>query len=278
MSASIFLHPLAILNIADQYSRAFFQQSNSRLVGVLVGLQSGRRIEIFSSLELAYNNDTNLIDEKTLSGQQEYCTKVLPAYKAKAMYEVVGWYSISKDLKPAKSDQNIHKQIMALNENPLYMIINIIDSVAHLHDMPIVIYEGGMQVMNKLSEFSFTSLPFAMESDEIERIAVYEVYKSHDDSSKISVYAKHMMQVSNAMEILKQKLNDVISLLEKDPSILKDNKLSRKLKSIIDRMNQMAENSLPEVIKDEVSDFKLLSEIGLMAKSLVALNEMVKIH
>jgi len=62
------------------------------------------------------------------------------------------------------------------------MIINIIDSVAHLRDMPIAIYEGSMHVMDKYSEFQFSPLSFKMESDEIERIAVNEVYKSYDDS------------------------------------------------------------------------------------------------
>jgi len=37
----------------------------------------------------------------------------------------------------------------------------------------------------------------------------------------------------------------------------------------------MAENSLHDVIKDEISDFKLLAELALMSKTLVALNGII---
>jgi len=99
-TTSVFLHPLAILNITDQYTRALYKKYTGRLVGALIGIQSGRNIEIFTTLEIAFDPNTHLIDTDTLDKQKNFATKVLPAFGANPMYEVVGWYSVGKDMKP----------------------------------------------------------------------------------------------------------------------------------------------------------------------------------
>ena len=48
------LHPLVIVNISDHYTRIKAQRSgkSSRVIGCLLGCQSGRTVEIFNSFEL----------------------------------------------------------------------------------------------------------------------------------------------------------------------------------------------------------------------------------
>ena len=48
------LHPLVIVNISDHYTRIKAQRGGtpSRVIGCLLGCQSGRTVEIFNSFEL----------------------------------------------------------------------------------------------------------------------------------------------------------------------------------------------------------------------------------
>lgn len=55
-TADIVLHPLVILNVTDHFTR---QRVNNdapqRVLGALLGIQQGRRVEIHTSFELVYD-------------------------------------------------------------------------------------------------------------------------------------------------------------------------------------------------------------------------------
>ena len=56
-TTNLFVHPLVIMNISDHYTRERVKQgakSNPRVIGVLLGTQKGRDIEIFHSFPVPY--------------------------------------------------------------------------------------------------------------------------------------------------------------------------------------------------------------------------------
>ncbi|KAH6568960.1 hypothetical protein BASA62_005153 [Batrachochytrium salamandrivorans] len=78
---SIILHPLVILNISDQHTRIKMQSlsesgiSHPRVLGALVGIQTGRDIEILNSFELPFHEiDTQpTIDMVYFNFKQDQC-------------------------------------------------------------------------------------------------------------------------------------------------------------------------------------------------------------
>ena len=56
-SVSAVVHPLVIINISDHYTRMKCQQSDPsaaiRVIGILLGIQNGRDVEICTSFEIA---------------------------------------------------------------------------------------------------------------------------------------------------------------------------------------------------------------------------------
>ena len=57
MSVSIQLHPLAVLNISDHLTRDMYQKgrdSNYRVIGVLLGNQHGRSLDIVNTVEIRF--------------------------------------------------------------------------------------------------------------------------------------------------------------------------------------------------------------------------------
>lgn len=101
------LHPLVILNISDHWTRGRVQNnsSNVRVIGALLGNQTGRDVEIFNSFELIYEYVDNkvTIDLTYLAAKQEQFKKVFP------LYDFLGWYSTGSDV--TASDIEVHKQV-----------------------------------------------------------------------------------------------------------------------------------------------------------------------
>lgn len=57
MSVSIEMHPLAVLNISDHLTRAKYQMgkdSGYRVIGVLLGKQQGRSLDIVNTVEIKF--------------------------------------------------------------------------------------------------------------------------------------------------------------------------------------------------------------------------------
>eukprot|EP00659_Diplonema_papillatum_P003070 gene3070-4821_t len=108
------LHPLVILNITDHWTRTKVTKGQAqRVVGALLGVQSGRVIEIHTSFELILNEEGSeeMLDMKYLQLKRDHYMQVF------ANYDVVGWYTTSTTL--TDSDTNIHRCIMKHNESPL---------------------------------------------------------------------------------------------------------------------------------------------------------------
>ena len=74
---NVMLHPVVIINISDHWTRMKVQskKSNPRVIGALVGIQTGRNLEIFNSFELPFEvkDDKILIKTEYLNTKSEQC-------------------------------------------------------------------------------------------------------------------------------------------------------------------------------------------------------------
>ena len=88
MDSSTALHPLVVMNMSDHYTRAQYRQKKKageiRVVGLILGRQSGHKLELCNTIELLETDGQ--VD--VLFGKQR-------EERYKEMYddlEVVGWY------------------------------------------------------------------------------------------------------------------------------------------------------------------------------------------
>jgi COP9 signalosome complex subunit 6 len=68
----IFVHPLVVVNISDHHTREKCVRKGSRVFGVLLGQQEGRRVEISNSFEMLMGQD-GTIDPDFLKERQDQC-------------------------------------------------------------------------------------------------------------------------------------------------------------------------------------------------------------
>ncbi|CAI7813703.1 unnamed protein product [Closterium sp. NIES-54] len=213
------LHPLVIVNMSDHYTRVKAQQGGlpSRVVGCLLGMQSGRVVEIFNSFEVIYEarggdgagSSSNppeamdggsgepeiVIDRSFLAVKMEQYKKVFPKY------DVLGWYSTGTDVRPA--DMHVHKALMDINESPIYLLLNPAINPAG-KDLPISIFESELHVIDGVPSLIFVSSTYTIETVEAERISVDHVahIKPSDGSSAATHLAAHLTGMHSAIKML----------------------------------------------------------------------------
>ncbi len=77
---TVLLHPLVLIHISDHYTRLKFQtgQENPRVIGALLGTQTGRTVEVATAWELLWKaQEGNVqIDQQFLLTKSEQCKLV----------------------------------------------------------------------------------------------------------------------------------------------------------------------------------------------------------
>ncbi|KAL7237936.1 hypothetical protein ACSBR2_004104 [Camellia fascicularis] len=126
------LRPLVILNISDHYTHLKSQSqpphvatnggeattspSPPRVFGCVIGVQRECTIKIFNNFELLFDTSTHSPDRPFLKKEQELYKKAFPNFY------ILGWYSTGS--KAQEVDMQIHKALMDINENPVYVLLN----------------------------------------------------------------------------------------------------------------------------------------------------------
>jgi hypothetical protein len=116
---SVSLHPLVIMNVSEHWTRIRAQENCAQqVIGALIGKQNGRNIEIMNSFELNFDRIENdiIIDRDYYNTKESQFKQVFPDL------DFLGWYT-SGDI-PNESDLKIHKQIIEINESPLFLKLN----------------------------------------------------------------------------------------------------------------------------------------------------------
>ena len=80
------LHPLVIVNISDHHTRIKAQSGGGsnvrppRVYGCVLGVQTGRTVEIFNSFELRYDAAADVLDRAFLETKQKQCESYQPTW------------------------------------------------------------------------------------------------------------------------------------------------------------------------------------------------------
>lgn len=213
------------MSISDHYTRALYRQENPpiRVVGLIIGVQSGLHLDIANSIEIRMENGK--IDE-------QFARERIEAYKK--MYdslEVVGWYSADQanpNDEPLPEDEELTKTVISkFCENPLLMVFNGSSLGAQSKKkIPLFLYESRAQ-----GKFSY--LDFLLAASNAEQIAVDGIAHAVDSEAKVSALSQGMAAPLNAIKILRSKVNFLIKAVEQSEDVRRNNNFMRRLNQIV---------------------------------------------
>ncbi|KAJ9112465.1 hypothetical protein QFC20_002253 [Naganishia adeliensis] len=293
---TISLHPLPILSISEHYTRDTLANGSScKVVGALLGTQSGREVSITNSFEVALmdggdvdmdtEGKTNAfnIDTEFLETRREQFKQVFPTL------DLIGWYTIGRE--PSEVDIHIQHQFTAIIEAPIFLQLSPHESetspLRTNGEIPVRIFESALGANDDLNiggdaitttrGFQFIELKYTVETGEAERIAVDGAAKAGDeDGSGGSALVTSLTTQRNAVAMLHERmrvlLTYIVGVINGTAQV--DHAVLRQISAIVSTLPVMTETGFQDEFLTEYSDVQLTSYLANMTKSLATLNDL----
>jgi len=260
------LHPMVIVNLSDHFTREKVKAGkNVRIYGILLGQQSGRKVEIYNSFEI-------LVDEnKTI--EHEFLKKRLSQFQRVYEHdEILGWYTTGKF---EAYDIGIHQQVEAYNESPLFLLLDP-ETKPGSQNLPIQMCETTVKVVDEKPRIVFTKIPYSIETTEAERIAVDHV--ANVSTGGRSMLTSHLSTLQSAIKMLNMRVKIITRFVQetKAGKIPRDEGLLRSINALCHLLPAIDTDKFKEDFLTEYNDSLLVTYLATVTKTSNAINEMIE--
>lgn len=284
---TIKLHPLAIINISDHYTRAKSGGSplcsTTPVIGLLFGYQENLTIHIMDSIEME--------DYPSEAHSPHIQTNIELHQTVFKNHEVMGWYRIALESQADEQDLNItHVPIRKYNENPLFLLVSSNPTSVSDHDrlnssnnnieheekqeLPILLYET--YVTNE-GPVAFRNLEFDVDTHEPERIAVDKVFNTQPHVSPApSQLDLQFQSLSSSLLSLDARITILLAYLETNTLTHEDYPLLRSIDSLLRNYPPPRRNMFDKEFEEEFEDMLVLTGCATVAKTAKAVNGYVE--
>jgi len=277
----VMLHPLVVISISDHFTRTRVNApTNSKIsiVGILLGMINGGKIEITNSFDIVATFDPASgkltgVDESFLRKRTEAFTTVFPNTT------VVGWYESGSTVDP--DDALVMARILAPKAETLFTMTFDRDAAYNpdTKDIPMELFEAELKGDSPSEQtVALKHTPYHVITIEAERIGVDHIAKSSttEGASQLNV---HVSGIQGAMKMLNSRIDTIIEYLkqvqsggEYDPDIM------RKIGVLHDILLVSQTSDFDQRFFVEYNDEMLLAYLSSLTEGLQTMNTMADTH
>mmetsp|Transcript_1171 Transcript_1171/g.1338 ORF Transcript_1171/g.1338 Transcript_1171/m.1338 type:complete len:334 (+) Transcript_1171:23-1024(+) len=271
-SLDVFLHPLVLVAISDHYTREKVRKKieKPRAVGALLGVQTGRKVEVKTCYELV----CTLVDGKWIIDTEYLNTKTEQIKEVFKTYDFLGWYSTGDALLP--EDIEIQKQLLELNENPLYLLLGT-NIAMNAREIPLKIYESQIKFVNDAAVQTFVSTGYKIDTGSAEGVAVDHVANARGTESTASRLTLHLSALQSAVEMLHIRIQAIVRYIKAAQAggAKFDHTLIRQVSGICNMLPAIDSAEIGQDFVNEYSDALLVTYLASMTNTSNTLNELI---
>jgi COP9 signalosome complex subunit 6 len=265
----VLLHPLVVVNISDQVMRERTTKKSSRVFGVLLGEQQGRKVEVTNSFEMLLES-TGRIDIEFMKTRQAQFNRVFENQ------EILGWYTTGSGVQP--NDIDLYEQMETFNESPLFMLLNPDwnPEKSQTEKSAFKFHEVVVKIVNGKPSASFSPLSFQIATTEMERIGVDHVAKS--SNAGISPFATHVSTLHSSINMLHVRISIVKHYLEdvKAGKLAFNQEILREIMGVCHQLPAIGSGDFNQAFFTEYSDALLVTYMATLTKAASSTNEMLE--
>lgn len=327
--APVILHPLVVLNVSDHYTRyaaiRMFSKrgscssrrglssslenltngdGNPRVIGLLLGTQRGRIVEVCHSFELTAKRDEHgsvQVDAEFMQSRIEQYRQIF------AQYTVVGWYSTG--IEVSSDDLRLHEEVFTLlNETPILLLMNPSQQArggdtsasantisndenamrperadasaltpTHTSAGMLSTYQMELKVVEDKPKRVLVRVAHRYASEDSERIAIDHVMRHAvpGGGDGTSSTALHLASLRSSIKMLHTRLRLITKFLEATlkGDIPVDHQLLRQVSGVCARLPALDCVEFSHAFADEKNDSLVVSYLGGVTKTLCSLSE-----
>jgi len=265
----VMVHPLVIVNISDHFTREKVRTGKpKRVFGIMLGTQSGRRVEITNSFELLLLEGTYNLDQEFLKSRVQQLTRVFENN------EILGWYSTGKGVE--NYDLQIHQQVEQFNEAPLFLMLNP-EPAPGSRELPLSLLEttirgGG----DDKPTIVFTKVGYRVETTEAERIAVDHL--QNVSAGGRSLLTSHLSTLHSAIKMLNLRIKVLLQFAKASQTgqVPRDEGILRQINALVQQLPAIDTDKFKEDFLTEYNDALLVTYLASITKTSHAVNEMIE--
>jgi 26S proteasome regulatory subunit N8 len=203
-ATTVVVHPLVLLSVTDHHARSVARGSSKRVVGVLLGQDNGRSINVANSFGVPFEEDDR--DAKTWFLDHNYVESMFEMFKkVNARERMIGWYHTGPKLRAA--DLEINELFKRFIARPVMVIVDV---RPHTVGIPTDAYFAVEEIKDDGTETrkTFLHAPSAIEAEEAEEIGVEHLLRDIKDSTTTTLATRVSEQLAS-LRGLAARLSDV---------------------------------------------------------------------
>ncbi|KAG7091402.1 hypothetical protein E1B28_010439 [Marasmius oreades] len=271
-STTVIVHPLVLLSVADHHARAGSRNSNKRVIGVLLGQDNGKTINVANSFGIPFEEDekdskTWFLDHNYIEGMYEMFKKV------NAKERMIGWYHTGPKLRA--SDQEINDLFKRYIARPVMVIVDVRPETVGI---PTDAYFAVEEIKDDGTETrkTFLHCPSAIEAEEAEEIGVEHLLRDIKDSTTTTLATRVTEQLSS-LRGLQSRLSDIQKYLAEVAagSTLVSHQIVYHLQDALNLLPDLSDHETKQGFVTSTNDELLVVYLSSLLRAVIALHGLV---
>ncbi|KAF7424541.1 proteasome regulatory particle subunit [Pleurotus ostreatus] len=271
-STTVIVHPLVLLSVTDHHARAVPRSSSKRVIGVLLGQDNGKTINVANSYGIPFEEDEK--DSKTWFLDHNYIESMYELFKkVNARERMIGWYHSGPKLRA--SDQEINELFKRYIARPVMVIVDVRPQTVGI---PTDAYFAVEEIKDDGTETrkTFLHVPSAIEAEEAEEIGVEHLLRDIKDSTTTTLSTRVSEQLSS-LRGLQSRLGDVQKYLVDvaSGSMPVNHQIVYYLQDILNLLPDLSDPTLTSSVTTNTNDQLLVVYLSSLLRAVIALHALV---
>ncbi|GAW05833.1 Mov34-domain-containing protein [Lentinula edodes] len=271
-ATTIIVHPLVLLSVADHHARAVSRNTTKRVIGVLLGQDNGKTINVANSFGIPFEEDekdskTWFLDHNYIEGMYEMFKKV------NAKERLIGWYHTGPKLRA--SDQEINDLFKRFIARPIMVIVDVRPETVGI---PTDAYFAVEEIKDDGTETrkTFLHCPSAIEAEEAEEIGVEHLLRDIKDSTTTTLATRVSEQLSS-LRGLQSRLSDVQKYLADVAAgtMPVNHQIVYHLQDALNLLPDLADADTTQSFATSTNDELLVVYLSSLLRAVIALHALV---
>lgn len=285
LKKTVSVSPLVLLSVVDHYNRVS-KDSKKRVVGVILGDNSGDVITVTNSFAIPFEEDEKnssvwFLDHNFIESMSEMYKKI------NAKEKLIGWYHSGPKLK--SSDLKINEIFKKYTSNPVLLIVDVQPKIVGI---PTDAYFAVDDIKNdgSAAEKTFIHVPSIIEAEEAEEIGVEHLLRDIKDNAAGTLSIR-ITQTYRSLLGLHSKLSDISNYLEKiyNKSLPINHTILGKLQNVFNLLPNLnnellhnessdpsSNNSLANAFTVKTNDQLMMVYISTLVRSIIAFHDLIE--
>lgn len=272
-TTTVIVHPLVLLSVADHHARsALRSQNNKRVVGVLLGQDLGKTVNVANSFAIPFEEDdkdpkTWFLDHNYIEGMWEMFKKV------NARERMIGWYHTGPKLRAA--DQEINDLFKRFIPRPVMVIVDVRQQN---EGIPTSAYFAVEEIKDDGTETqkTFLHVPSAIEAEEAEEIGVEHLLRDIKDSTTTTLTTRVTTQLES-LRGLHYRLKEIQEYLGRVSSgeLPINHQIIYHLQDALNLLPNLDDPEVTKAFTTNTNDQMLVVYLSSLVRAVIALHALV---